>query len=139
MKEYSFLENELLINGVPISGFAEGDDVITFSRRVDQVSDVVGADGEMSIAISADKSGVATVRLQQTSSSNALLGAIVNAVDAGVFVPVTVQSFNTGNGDIAAGTKGYIRKPADMTRGTGINSQDWELVVEKLYMLTGVA
>ena len=139
MKEYSFLENELIIQGVPISGFAEGDDVITFSRRVDQVSDVIGADGEMSIAVNADKSGVATVRLQQTSSSNSLLGAIVAAVDAGVFVPVTIQSFNTGNSDIAAGTKGYIRKHSDVSRGTGINSQEWEIVVERLYMLTGIA
>ena len=138
MKTYSFAENELLIQGVPISGFAEGDDLITFSRRVDQISDVVGGDGEMSIAINADKSGIGTIRLQQTSSSNALLSAITNAVDAGVFVPVTVQSFNTRSGDIVAGTKGYIRKPADVTRGTGLNSQDWDVVVESLYMLTGV-
>ena len=137
MDNYSFSENELIIDGVPISGFAEGDDVIAFSRRVDQTSSVVGADGKMAVAVNADKSGEAVINLLQTSASNALLGGITAAVDAGVFVPVTIQSFNTGNDDLMIGTQGYVTKHADVVRGTGINTQTWTIVVENLSMLTG--
>jgi len=137
MDNYSFSENELIIDGVPISGFAEGDNVITFSRRVDQISSVVGADGKMAVAVNADKSGEAVINLLQTSSSNTLLGGITAAVDAGVFVPVTIQSFNTGNDDLMIGTQGYVTKHADVVRGTGINNQTWTIVVENLSMLTG--
>ena len=135
---YSFLNQSLLINGVEITGYAEGDDVITPARREDSASDVIGADGQMAIALNANRSGTITFRLLQTSNSNIYMSGLINAQESGVDIPITVQMTNVDNGELAAGTKGYITRPADMPRGSGINTQEWVVVVENLFMLNGV-
>ena len=50
MKEYSFLNTLLLVNGVEITGFDEGDDVITLERINDSAAHNIGTDGEMTVS-----------------------------------------------------------------------------------------
>ncbi len=135
MREYSFLDTLLLVNGVEISGFDEGDDVITLDRINDSASHKIGADGEMSVAISADRSGEITFRLMQTSDSNTYLSGLITAQENGIFVPTFTQFKDTRGGDLGSGTQGYIPKPATMTRGTNPNNQEWRIVVERLDLL----
>lgn len=135
MKEYSFLNTVLLVNGVEITGFDEGDDVIVLSRINDAVSHKIGADGEMSISISADRSGTCTFKLQQSSLSNAYLTGLVAVQENGLFVPIFVQMTDTRTGDSGSGTSGYIAKPADMQRGTNVNGQEWVITVERLDLI----
>lgn len=137
MNIYSFSNTIVLINTFELSGWDEGDDVINIDRRVDSAIDVVGADGIMSVALSADKSGVFSYRLQQTSPSNATLSALVGAQENGAFIPIFTQFKDLGGVDLASGTQGYIRKTAPVTRGVGLNGQLWEIVVERLDMLLG--
>lgn len=135
MKDYSFLNTILLVNGVEISGYDEGDDVIKLERINDSSMHKIGTDGEMSVAISADRSGNVTFRLMQTSDSNTYLGGLVSGAENGVFVPIFVQFKDTKGGDLGSGTAGYIKKPASMIRGTNVNSQEWMITVEKLDLL----
>jgi len=135
MKEYSFLDTLLLVNGIEITGFDEGDDVIILDRINDSASHKVGTDGEMSVSISADRSGTVTFRLMQTSDSNAFLSGLISAQENGIFVPIFVQFKDTKGGDLGSGTQGYITKPAPMTRGTAVNAQEWVLTVERLDLL----
>ena len=135
MKEYSFLNTLLLVNGVEISGFDEGDDVIELDRINDSASHKIGSDGEMTVAISADRSGTVTFRLMQTSDSNTYLSGLIIAQENGAFIPVFVQFKDTKGGDLGSGTQGYIPKPATMTRGTSANSQEWIVTVERLDLL----
>lgn len=135
MKQYSFLNTILLINGIEIQGFDEGDDTINLARLNDSSSHKIGTDGEMTLAISADRSGTATFRLMQSSDSNAYMSALVNAQENGAFIPIFMQFKDTVNSDLASGTQGYITKPADMVRGENPNSQEWVVVVERLDML----
>jgi hypothetical protein len=135
MKKYSFLDTILLISGVAIEGFDEGDDVISLERLDDSATHKIGSDGAMSVAISADRSGTVTFRLMQTSSSNIFLSGLVTAQENGVFVPAFVLFRDTKGNDFGSGTQGYIKKPANMTRGKGLNSQEWVIVVERLDML----
>jgi hypothetical protein len=134
MQTYSFNNVSLYVNGRSISDFYEGDDVITASRRNDAASDVVGADGKMGVAIHADKSGIITFRLKQTSSDAGFLYSLVNAAQAGSFTVAAVQVKDSLRNDLVIGTFGYILKPADMVRGQGINMQEWTIVVEDLQM-----
>ena len=76
MKRYSFQDTVVLVNGVEITGWADGDDVIGIKRRVDSVSDKMGASGEMMVSVSADRSGEISFKLQQTSSSNKYLNQL---------------------------------------------------------------
>lgn len=135
MKKYSFLNTVLLINGVEINGFDAGDDVIKLARTDDSASDVVGADGEMSVSIHGSRKGEVTFRLQQTSDSNAFLSGLITAQENGVFIPVFVQFQDTVGNDLGSGTQGYIPRPADMARGTSTNAQEWRVVVERLDLL----
>lgn len=135
MKEYSFLDTLLLVNGVEIGGFDEGDDVISLERLNDSASHKIGTDGEMTVSISADRSGSVTFRLMQSSDSNAYLSGLINAQENGAFVPIFVQFKDTRGNDLGSGTQGYITRPANMVRGTNANNQEWVIVVERLDLL----
>lgn len=135
MKQYSFLDTLLLVNGIEISGFDEGDDVIEFARVNDSASHTIGTDGEMTVSISADRSGTVTFRLLQSSTSNAVLSGLITAQENGAFVPVFVQFKDTRGNDLGSGTQGYITRPATMTRGTVAQAQEWVITVERLDLL----
>lgn len=137
MKDYSFLNTLLLVNGVEISGYDEGDDVIALARINDSAAHKIGTDGEMTVSISADRSGTMTFRLLQSSDSNLYLSGLITAQENGLFVPIFAQFLDTKGLDLGSGTQGYITKPADMTRGENANSQEWVVVVERLDLLHG--
>ena len=135
MKQYSFLNTILLVNGVEIGGFDEGDDVITLERLADSASHVVGVDGEMSVSFSADRSGGIGFRLMQTSDSNEYLSGLISSQENGAFIPIAVQFKDTKGGDLGSGTQGYIPRPATMVRGNSAQPQEWQIVVERLDLL----
>jgi hypothetical protein len=135
MKEYSFLDTIFLVNGVEISGYDEGDDVISLDRLNDSASHKIGTDGEMTVGLSADRSGTIVFRLMQTSDSNSYMSGLITAQENGIFVPIFAQFKDTRGNDLGSGTQGYIPKPAGMTRGTAPGNQEWSIVVERLDLL----
>lgn len=139
MQQYSFQNTIVLVNGVEITGWADGDDVISIKRRVDSISDKVGAGGSMVISISSDKSGEFMFKLQQTSESNNYLQNTMNDQEmAGVlFTPITVTFQDIYRQDLASGSAGYIKKPAELTRGEHSATQEWSIVVENLQQVLG--
>ncbi len=134
MQVYSFNNVSLYVNGRSLKDFSEGDDVITAARREDAASDMVGAGGEMAVAISANRSGEVVFRLKQTSSDNGFMYSLVNAMQAGNFTAVTVQVKDARRKELALGTLGYVKKPADMVSGQGVNLREWTVVVKDLIM-----
>lgn len=139
MRRYSFLDTIVIVNGVELTGWADGDDVIDIDRRQPSMSDKVGADGEMMVSVNADKSGSLKFKLQQTSPSNEFLTALVSLQEASgsTFIPVFVKFQDCYRNDMAIGSFGYITKPAGMKRGAQGNSADWEVVVERLDLVHG--
>lgn len=138
MKRYSFKDWMPTVNGVEITGFAPGDDVITAKRRNDSASDAVGAGGEMMVSISADKSGEISFKLLQTSSSNKYLWGLTELQESVKgFVPIIVGMRDTYRNDVATGLQGYIKKMPDMVRGQKGGTQEWVIVVERLDLLFG--
>lgn len=139
MRPYSFATTVMLINGVEITGWADGDDVIKISRRVDSASDKVGAGGDMMVSLSSNKSGTFEFTLQQTSSSNKFLNSLMDRQEAGAltFVPISAMFQDIYRNDLASGSAGYLVKPADMNRGENGNNVTWQVVVERLDMLLG--
>lgn len=139
MQVHSFQNTIVLVNGVEIVGWSEGDDVISIKRRVDAISDKVGAGGAMMVSISSDKSGEFAFKLQQGSSSNNYLGSIASSEELGAefFIPVRVTFQDIYRQDLASGSVGYVKRPSDMVRGAAANTQEWTLVVERLDMVLG--
>jgi len=135
MKSYSFATHIFLVNGVSIGGYDEGDDVIDLDRYNPSASHVIGADGEMSVSLSADRSGRAIFRLMKTSDSNQFLSALIASQENAAFIPVTLLIKDLDGNLLGAGTQGYITKPAGVTAGTNVTSREWEIAVENLSLL----
>ena len=137
MTKYAFKDEIVLVAGVPLSGFAEGDDVVQGSRNVEAFTHSVGADGKMLVTQNADRSGSFRFRLQRGSTSNAYLNALFANQERGHFIALPVGIVNTKSGDSVGGTKGYITKPADVSFGNGAGGQEWTLMVEDYEALFG--
>lgn len=138
MKRYSFKDIIVLVNGIELTGWAAGDDVISVKRRTDSAEDEVGAGGDMMVSISSDKSGEFAFKLQQTSPSNKYLNGLVIAQEnIKGWVPIVIATKDSYRNDICTGLSGYIKKPADMVRGKKGNNQEWVLVTERLDILFG--
>lgn len=139
MKVYSFNNTVMLVNGVEITGWDEGDDVIQIKRLSDSASHKIGAGGEMMVSLSADKSGAFTFKLQQTSSSNKYLNSLLALQEGGAktFVPINTLFQDTYRNDLATGTVGYLRKAPDLSRGAKAGTHEWEVITERLDMLLG--
>lgn len=137
MKDYSFLNNTMLINGIAIRDFDEGDDVISISRREDSYTDVVGADGEMFVSQTANRSGQFVIKLQQGSSSATFLSEIFATIEKGTFQAVDIRFINSVTNELCNAGKGYIVKHADIVRGSGHNGSEWTFVAEDMTMFMG--
>ncbi len=131
---YDFKKVSLVINGVEIEGWAEGDDVLTLERRSELKGDVMGAGGDMMVYRNTDDSGTFSFNLLQNSESNKYLTVLANEE---VFVPVTIQFADSLTGDLGSGSQGYIQNIPTMTRGVGANTTTWVVVVEKMTLLHG--
>lgn len=132
METYSFLHHTLHVAGMPISGFASGDDVLSVAYRNDGIEDETGADGEMMAIISADKSASIKVKLLYTSLSNDWLEKQYSLFLQGRIRTIPVSLFNTRTGKGEVATNGYIKKIPDKTLGKKAGSMEWEIVVPKL-------
>tara|TARA_R110000851_G_scaffold131987_1_gene266207 strand:+ start:698 stop:1117 length:420 start_codon:yes stop_codon:yes gene_type:complete len=139
MKNYGFLNTIVLVNGIPINEWMDGDDSFRMSRRSPSFTDNVGVAGDMAVAENADKSGTFVMNLQQTAASNGYLSGLLNAAENSAFVPINVMFKDTKGNDIGTGSSGYIEGHPEMTRGANITGQAWTIVVEQLDMLLGGA
>lgn len=147
MKSYSIKNVSVIVSALPgvaphkVNGFSKGDDVISIEFNEDAVMTEVGADGQMSIALSADESATLKLKLSQTSKSNRVFDRIINlqrsingAVD---FAPCFVKVQDVYRQDAAVGVYAVIKKKPPMVRGAGLNSQEWEIIMEKCAMTFG--
>ncbi len=137
---YGFQNINVIVEGVPLLDFAPGDDVVKCEFKEDQASDEVGADGNMMIVITADRSGIITVKLQQASRSNPYLMGL--AIAQGAMLPtagrLAIKMQDAMRQDIGQGTFGYLVKPADMVRGAKANAVEWKFRTQRLDMFLGL-
>lgn len=139
MKEFSFLNTILLINGKEMTGYDDSDDSIDVERLGDSADHIMGNDGEMTLNLSADRSGIFRFKLMMTSDANRFMSGLINGQENGAFVPIFAQFKDTITGDMASGTQGYIPRPSGMKRGGKAGSQLWSVVVERLDLLHRLA
>ena len=144
MKQYSFYNVDLIIDGVVISGFSDSAAIITASRSVPQHAKVMDARGKMVSVTTADKSGVITFDLLQTSDSNTFLQSrAVAAQNAGTqgnvefFVPVQAFINDKMGSTVVSAINGFITMQPPVVRGTGITTNTWVLEFEQLTFVRG--
>lgn len=121
MPTYNFNDTTLVLNGVFITGFADGTGIAT-EKTEDNFTSKTTADGMTVISESNDKRGTITVTLDQTSPSLSYISGLANSKDefpAWVYGP---------NGEKAGGTRARIQKQA--SKSFGKETETREFVVE---------
>lgn len=129
---YSFKNASASFGGIPISGYAEGDDSINVDFNNDAFALLVGAGGDAVRSQTNDESGLITIRLLQTSETNAALNALHIAdkeSGAGV-VPLLIKDNDSGR-TVTCGTA-WIVKQATVTLGAGANALEWVIASDKI-------
>lgn len=139
MRAYSWQNVHVLVEGVEITGWADGDDALTLGRREDLASDKVGVDGGMVVSLSANRSGRMVMKLFQTSASNKYLNSLANLQQGGpnTFVPLALAFQDSYRQDAITGLVGYFKSLPEVKRGATANVQEWEVVVERMDILLG--
>lgn len=137
LKTYDFRQVSVIVGGRIMAGFAEGDDSVMVERNEDAWSLKVGADGEATRSKSNNKSGKVTLKLQQTSESNAILSAFAKAdeLSNSGAVPVLIKD-NSGLSLHAAEQAWVIKMPSS---GFGAESgeREWVLESDNMEMFEG--
>lgn len=121
---YDPLKVRLFLGTERAYGFSP-DTKITVSRNQDAITPTMGVDGELSVALSRDRSGEMTVSLQNTSGFNKFLMNWQRQADVTglVFFPVQLE----GSQGPSISTIGWIQKQPDLTYGSNVESLDWSI------------
>lgn len=120
---FSPLTTITTVGGLTVNGYAPGT-FIRWTKRDDDFSDVVGAQGEVARAFNPSQRHTVEITLLQTSSSNGDFAAILQAdrqTNQGRVPIVTTQ-----NGVVVAECSiGWIRKVPDASRSGTIENRAW--------------
>lgn len=126
---YAFKDVTVLFNGFPLSGFSDAADAIAVERSVDAFSQLVGADGDVMAMMSSNKSGLVTLKLLQSSKSNAILDAVLKTQNAGLLSPVPFAVRDSNSLDLAIAEAAYPAGPPRLVYGPDHNEREWRLLL----------
>jgi len=124
---FSFEHVAISINGVPVSCFWEGDDVVTVTPHADTITPMIGAGGCPLISVSTDRAAIIALKLQHTSPSHKFLTELHQQMRLGnittfVFSVVDTQSFEGG----VAKDCLLMAKPV-RTYGANATQREWRI------------
>lgn len=144
MKQYSFYDVDLLIDGSRVDGFTAGQAVITARRNVPQHLPVMDAYGKLAVATTADLSGVITFPLLQTADWNQILYERAQLTQAtglsgnkSLWTPIQIQVVDKMGDMLVNGVNGAILQQPAIVRGVSFTSNMWAIFVERLQIKTG--
>lgn len=124
-KNFSFKNVSVIWGIIELEGFAEGDDVVTIESDADQFTKKVGAKGDVTRTQTADNSCTITIKLLQTSRSNALLNAQFTLDKETGSNPAPMFINDKESGEAYAINNAWVQKFPTVTRGQGDNTMDW--------------
>lgn len=144
MKQYSFYNTDLLIDGNRVDGFIAAQSVITARRNVPQHAPIFGAYGEMAVSTTADLSGSIVFSLMQTADWNEILYARAQLTQAtglsgnkSLWEPMQIQLVDKMGDVLVTGVNGMIPQQPAIARGVGFTVNTWAIVVERLSISAG--
>jgi hypothetical protein len=105
---------------------------VTVARNVESATLHMGADGVGTKIVNADKSGTITIRLVQSSLSNAVLSAL-EATNANF--PVIVK--DTNGLSLHSGAKAFVSAPPSSEYAQEMSPREWTIMVEALIHFEG--
>jgi hypothetical protein len=144
MKQYSFYSVDLLLDGIPVTGFTDNNSIISAGRTNVQHTKVIGARGEMSTATIADRSGRMVFTLLQTSDYNTVLNSRATlsqntglSGNRATFDPIQGLINDKMGQTLVTGVNGFIPVMPAIVRGSGIVSLSWTIEFEQIWFVMG--
>lgn len=137
-KIYDANRVKIILGGIIMQGFADGD-FLDITYVSDQFMDVAGTDGEVSRSKTNDGRATVTIRLMQTSKTNALLSALVNTdlnADGGAGVGAFLVTDLSGQ-TILKSENAWIKKIPDQTFGREAQERAWTVMCDNLISFVG--
>lgn len=131
MKTYDLKRVTFLVNGVPVTGFQDGDACVV-ARNADNFTKQVGADGEVCRSSQNDPSGRITLTLMYSSLSNNALGAIAALDQAFGASSVAVAIIDAKSGTQVLAPNAWIVRDPDITFGRDSGTREWILDCARL-------
>lgn len=124
------------LNGVNITDWADGSDVIVATNNQDAGAWTIGADGRGVFSANPDNSGKLVLKLKQHSEDNERLSKLFRQQksDIAVFKPFHLVISDLINGDVVEANNGFFTTPTGYTRGVGHNAQTWTFEFESMDM-----
>ncbi|AKJ42831.1 phage structural protein [Pragia fontium] len=123
----------VILNGVVMSDWADGSDVISATRATDMGAMTIGADGKGIFIREPNKSGTLALKIKQHSADNKQFSEWARQQEnLKTFVPFTLEIRDLLNEDQVTATKGYLTTLPGYVRGAGHNAQTWTIVFEKM-------
>lgn len=123
-------------HGLPITGYADGT-FVSVERDSASFTKTVGADGEVARAASPDKSGTIKFTLLQTSQSNDLLSAELEADEASGNNVKPVQIKDLFGRTLITGAEAWLERPAPVSFSKEVEAREWTIHVAALTMHEG--
>jgi len=123
VRTYDSKECNLVINGIVITGVAEGT-WIQAERSEDDFTEHVGAHGEVALAESNNFTGEITFTLEATSPSNKMLYDLSMLRGIRSIVPAIVVDANEHGGIRISSEQSRVRRPANWESGPEITQRE---------------
>ena len=128
--------DRILIGPVEVTGFAD-DDMITISRNEDITNTFVGTKGDITVVTNPNSVGTVTIRLQETSPTNAQLFAALAAIQVGSVDGILTFSAIRESSSILPVTRAWLQTQPDISYGKETNIYEWVLTLENATMDLG--
>jgi Protein of unknown function (DUF3277) len=127
VKTYNPSRVTVIMNGFPMSGFADGT-FVAIAMTADGIVTQVGADGEIARAINTDRRCTVTISLQQTSPANLYLSGLFQMdtlTCGGTIGPIMVQDLCGET--LFMASQAWVVKPADVEFAKEISTRAWQI------------
>ena len=126
---YSPTDVSISVDGFEVTGYAE-DSMVEISRNSEARTLHVGAQGEVVVTLTADRSGQIKINLKQNSPANQKLTELYNQLES---FSCIVKDSSLPNSS-ASGSECYVQKLPDWKRGKEVGEVEWVLLVADLDM-----
>lgn len=136
MPTYNPKKVQVIIGDHIVTGYADGS-FLSVERNSDQFQAITGADGESARVASADRSGLMTLTLMQTSESNDFLSAKLSEdeeTNLGTF-PVLIKDLQGTT--LVQSAEAWVKKYATVEFGKDDAQREWVIETGDLRLVVG--
>ena len=127
MFTYDIKDVNIIVDGVVITGLAEGS-VITTEKNEDNFSTHVGVKGEVTFAETNDPTGTIAITLKNTSPQIAYLESLASRTGENAIISVQIIDLNT-NAVNVSGNECRVMKSADKEYSNEETEREYNIMV----------